>query len=96
MKVYYPPADNQLASTDKKVFVDFVIYLPSEKSASGFNLFLTSTARDATYATVSPGSVTLSPNKENKFSVSYNCKSLLDKGETYYDTIKVSLSDGTS
>ena len=54
-------------------------------------------SKDPLNPQVYPNTVKIVPDKDTSFSVTYNCKSLLDKtkGKPYYDTISVMVSDSS-
>lgn len=71
--------------------------MPEERVDSGFDLKLSVIAQnDPINPVVYPNALSIKIEKEQKFEVKYDCKQLLDKGKTYYDTIRVILSEGES
>lgn len=70
--------------------------LPSDAKVSGFDLKMTVLGKqDPMNPSVYPKQIKIQPDKQQRFSITYNCNQLLDKtgGKPYYDTVKVIISD---
>jgi hypothetical protein len=96
--------ENALASNPEKLlYVDFVVNFKSDQAIKSskmgsFDLRINVVGKeDPMNPEVFPKQIRVVNDKEQKYSIQYNCKKLLDKtqGNPYFDTVRVILSDPT-